>query len=65
MHGEQIRFMLTAEIQGHPVRHEFIGRVDGDSVSGKVKLAGGEEADWSATRVRRGAIELAPRARVE
>ncbi|MBI2296648.1 MAG: class I SAM-dependent methyltransferase [Betaproteobacteria bacterium] len=57
MHGEQIRFMLIAEIQGRAVRHEFIGRVDGDSVSGKVKLAGGGEADWSATRVRRGKIE--------
>lgn len=65
MHGDQIRFMLTAEVNGRPVRHEFIGRVDGDSVSGKVKLASGETLDWSATRIRRGAIELQPRARVE
>ena len=57
MRGDEIRFMLTAEVNGRPVRHELTGRVSGDAVAGKVKLASGETLDWSATRIRRGKIE--------
>ncbi|MGH8620548.1 MAG: SAM-dependent methyltransferase [Burkholderiales bacterium] len=58
MRGDEIRFMLTAEVAGRTLRHEFHGRVDGDAIHGKMKLAGGGEHDWSATRIRRGSIKV-------
>jgi len=58
MRGDEIRFMLTAELDGRPVRHEFGGRVSGDEINGKATLAGGGEHDWKATRVRRGIIDI-------
>jgi SAM-dependent methyltransferase len=58
MRGDEIRFMLTAERDGRPARQEFGGRVSGDEIVGKVKLAGGGELDWKATRVRRGSIDV-------
>jgi SAM-dependent methyltransferase len=58
MRGDEIRFMLTAELDGRPVSHEFGGRVSGDEISGKAKLAGGDELEWKATRVRRGSIKI-------
>jgi hypothetical protein len=58
MRGDEIRFMLTAELDGRPVRHEYGGRISGDEIVGKVKLAGGGEFAWKATRVRRGSINI-------
>jgi len=58
MRGDEIRFMLTAELDGRPVQHEFGGRISGDEINGKVRLAGGGELDWKATRVRRGSINF-------
>jgi hypothetical protein len=40
------------------VQQEFGGRVSGDAIIGKVRLAGGGELDWKATRVRRGSIRI-------
>lgn len=56
MRGDEIRLMLTAEVGGRALLHEFSGRVDGDAISGRVKLPGGGEFDWKATRVQRGNI---------
>jgi SAM-dependent methyltransferase len=53
--GDEIRFILIAEIGGRTRRQEFTGRVSGDTISGKVRLDGGEH-DWNATRTRRGRI---------
>ena len=58
MRGDEIRFMLTAELDGRPMQQEFGGRVSGDAIIGKVRLAGGGELDWKATRVRRGSINI-------
>jgi len=58
MRGDEIRLMLTAEVGGRVLRHEFSGRVDGDAISGRVKLPGGGELDWKATRVQRGSIKI-------
>jgi len=58
MRGDEIRFMLTAEAQGRTLRHEFRGRVSGDAINGTVKLPGGGERDWNATRVQRGSIRI-------
>ena len=58
MRGDEIHFMLTTELDGRPVQQEFGGRVSGDAIIGKVRLAGGGELDWKATRVRRGSIDM-------
>ncbi len=58
MRGDEIRFMLTVELDGLPVQQEFGGRVSGDAIIGKVRLAGGGELDWKATRIRRGSIKI-------
>lgn len=60
LHGEMLRFALTAEIKGRQVGHEFEGRVDGDALAGKVTLAGGVEREWRASRVQRAAININP-----
>ena len=58
MRGDEIRLMLTAEAGGRTLRREFSGRVDGDLIIGTMKLPGGGEFDWKATRVRRGSIDI-------
>ena len=55
MRGEEIRFMLAAEIGGREVRHEFAGRVAGDTIVGRVRT-GSVDAEWKATRSQRGTI---------
>ncbi len=55
MRGEEIRFILAAEMDGRTLRQEFRGRLSGDTIKGKVSTAG-READWNATRSRRGSI---------
>jgi hypothetical protein len=55
MRGEEIRFMLTAEVGGREVRHEFAGRVAGDTITGRVRT-GDVEAEWKAARSKRGSI---------
>lgn len=58
MRGEEIRFLLTADIGGREVRHEFTGRAAGDAISGKVKLDGGSELVWNAARVKPGSMDI-------
>jgi hypothetical protein len=60
LRGEQIDFTLIAEIDGRAVRHEFSGRVAGDAISGRVTVRGAApaQAEWSATRVARGKIDV-------
>lgn len=58
MRGDEIHLMLTTEAGGRTLRHEFSGRVDGDAIRGKVRLPGGGELDWKATRTRRGGIQV-------
>lgn len=58
MRGDEISFMLTAELGGRQVRHEFTGRAAGDVISGKVKLDGGSELGWNAVRVKAGSIDM-------
>jgi SAM-dependent methyltransferase len=50
--GEEIRFSVTTDAGGRALRHEFRGRVSGDSIRGIVS-AEGEDLAWSATRIRR------------
>ena len=53
MRGEEIRFFLVADDGGRALRHEYRGRVGGDSIRGIVRLAGGEELPWNATRIKK------------
>ena len=63
MRGENISFALVAEIDGRDVRHEFSGRVSGDSISGRVTLHGGgrEQLEWHAARIARGKMNVSAR----
>jgi hypothetical protein len=58
--GDEIRFMLTTLEDGRALRQAFSGRLDGDTISGKVQVGGNEHA-WQATRVRRGSIDVGGR----
>ena len=48
--GDEIRFVLVAQ---DGAREEYRGRVGGDSIRGIVRLAGGEELPWNATRIKK------------
>jgi hypothetical protein len=60
MRGDAIRLTLTAQVGGRALRHEFEGRVAGDTITGRVRTSDGTEAPWNATRVKRGSIRLPP-----
>jgi len=54
LRGDEIRFAFTAEVNGSPVKHEFIGKVTGDGVTGSARLSGARmqgQHDWSARRI--------------
>lgn len=63
LRGDRISFSYTAEINGSPVKHEFSGRIDGDSISGTASLSGGRlqsQLEWSARRTAGAAAGAAP-----
>lgn len=60
LHGEALRFALSAEVDGRHVRHEFEGRVSGDTIAGRMKAGDGVVRDWRAGRIRRAAIDITP-----
>jgi len=51
--GADLRFTLTADVQGMPIKHEFSGRVEGDSIHGSAVLSGTRvqgQQEWNARR---------------
>jgi hypothetical protein len=53
LRGGEIRFSFTAEVNGTPVKHQFSGKVAGESVSGSAQLSGARiqgQYEWSAQR---------------
>jgi hypothetical protein len=57
--GEEIRFSFTADVNGSPVKHDFIGKVAGDAVNGSARLSGARmqgQHDWSARRIAPAAL---------
>jgi SAM-dependent methyltransferase len=60
LRGDALRFALSAEVDGRRVRHEFEGRVSGDTISGKMKSGDRVARDWRASRIRRAAINITP-----
>ncbi|MEO6065749.1 MAG: methyltransferase domain-containing protein [Lysobacterales bacterium] len=60
LRGDLISFTLVREMFGQKISHDFNGRVEGDRISGRVQLSGGESAalDWQATRTERGTMRI-------
>ena len=56
--GDAIRLTLIAPAGGRAVRHEFEGRIAGDTITGRMRTGDGADAAWSATRSKRGSIAL-------
>jgi len=51
--GDEISFALTADVGAGPVKHEFKGRVDGETISGSAALSGSRtqgQYDWNAAK---------------
>ena len=56
--GTEISFSFVADLGAGPVKHEFKGKVDGETITGTAALSGGRilgEYDWQAARVQRAA----------
>jgi SAM-dependent methyltransferase len=51
LRGEQIEFALALPGQGTSRRHEFTGRVNGETMAGVARRADGATVSWSASRV--------------
>ena len=53
LRGEEIHFSFTADVNGAPVKHEFNGKVAGETVAGSARLSGARvqaQHDWDARR---------------
>jgi hypothetical protein len=63
LRGPEIQFDFTVEVNGAPVRHEFIGKVEGEAINGTASLSGARlqsKQEWSARRVVRSAASTGP-----
>ena len=52
--GDRITFGFTAEVDGKPLQHRFIGRVAGDSIAGTATITDERiqgEIEWKASRI--------------
>ena len=57
LRGELVDFTLVREMYGRRISHEFSGRIEGDSASGRARITEGNEnttQEWRATRIARG-----------
>ena len=62
LRGEDVTFWLSTGSGATSVRHEFIGKVSGDTLSGTVRIHAGktvEQAPFTAKRTRMGKLEIA------
>lgn len=58
LRGADVRFDFTVELNGAPVRHEFRGKVAGDTINGTASLSGARvesRQEWIARRAARSA----------
>ena len=59
LRGEDIRLVLVANMNGRELRQELSGRISGDTIHGRARLpAAASDAQWQATRVARGKINI-------
>jgi 16S rRNA G966 N2-methylase RsmD len=57
MNGENIRFTITGKAAQKIVRHEFEGRLAGETITGLARIgegAGAKQVAWNAKRIKRG-----------
>ena len=53
LNGDDLRFTFTTDVNGAPVKHEFAGKIEGDSLTGSVVLSGTRvqgQQEWNARR---------------
>jgi len=53
LNGDDLRFTFTADVNGAAVKHEFSGKVEGDSINGSVVVSGARvqgQQEWNARR---------------
>ncbi len=53
LRGDQIILGFSADVNGSPVKHEFSGRVSGNTIEGTANFSGSRtqgQSDWTATR---------------
>lgn len=61
LRGDEVTFWLSTGSGAASVRHEFTGKVAGDTISGTVRIHAGktvEQAPFSAKRTRMGKLEI-------
>src|SRR5262245_87236 len=61
LRGEDVTFWLTLGTGANAVRHEFVGRVQGDAINGTLRVHAGKKIDqavFTAKRLAPGKIEL-------
>ena len=54
LNGDDLRFTFTVEVNGAPMKHEFSGKVEGDSINGSAVVSGARvqgQQEWNARRV--------------
>jgi autotransporter translocation and assembly factor TamB len=59
--GEDVTFWLTTGSGAAAVRHEFVGRIQGDTINGTLRVHAGKKVDqtvFSAKRTAPGKIEI-------
>mgnify|MGYP001287824892 CR=1 FL=1 len=69
LRGDRINISFSADVNGSPIKHEFAGRVSGNTIEGTVTLAGSRthgQLEWNAARAVKsgraaGAVRLAAR----
>jgi hypothetical protein len=60
LRGNEISFTVVRDF-GNPVHHEFTGKVQGDTIRGRVRISGDGPAryeEWEAKRVQKGDIKF-------
>jgi hypothetical protein len=53
LNGDDLRFSFMADVNGTPLKHEFSGKVQGDSINGSATVSGARvqgQQDWNARR---------------
>jgi hypothetical protein len=58
LEGDEIFVMLVADVNGREVRQELSGRITGDTIRGRARVDDAGDAEWQATRVTRGKINI-------
>ena len=59
LEGDEILLMLVADVNGREVRQHLLGRITGDTIQGTARVgATTADAEWQATRVKRGKINI-------